>query len=366
MHSLGVVIREFPLSTGSADYMFFVDRKAVGVIEAKAEGTTLSGVVSQSGKYLDGFPENIKTYSNPLPFAYESTGVETFFRDIIDKEPKSKRLFALPSLKEQQKIVEDIEKHLSVADKVEIIIDEQLIKAQRLKLKALKRKGLRKVFNTYYVTKSADINMWIEIFTILAPIIVGVLIALLTPLLDITKYRKTRAIDREIEKLSDFKEKMSALYYEMMKYNYLTIPCLREYEKIEHLGLTEKETELRKIINTYLDKIIQKRLDYVYSWDTTLVYFKDDKTNEKLEELNSQMLNFANSLSNHLKREMELFLCNENLKKDPISQKLRIEKENLENQKQKKEDKHRDKIENLKKIFEETLPLIEKRILEGK
>lgn len=92
--SLGVVIREFPLSTGSADYMLFVDRKAVGVIEAKAEGTTLSGVVSQSGKYLDGFPENIKTYSNPLPFAYESTGVETFFRDIRDKEPKSRRLFA--------------------------------------------------------------------------------------------------------------------------------------------------------------------------------------------------------------------------------------------------------------------------------
>ena len=42
--SSGVVVRDFPLKTGSADYMIFVDRKAVGVVEAKPEGTTLGGV----------------------------------------------------------------------------------------------------------------------------------------------------------------------------------------------------------------------------------------------------------------------------------------------------------------------------------
>lgn len=42
--SLGVAVREFPVETGYADYMLFVDRKAVGVIEAKPEGTTLSRV----------------------------------------------------------------------------------------------------------------------------------------------------------------------------------------------------------------------------------------------------------------------------------------------------------------------------------
>ena len=42
--SLGVVIREFPLKSGSADYLLFVNRKAVGVIEAKPVGTTLGGV----------------------------------------------------------------------------------------------------------------------------------------------------------------------------------------------------------------------------------------------------------------------------------------------------------------------------------
>ncbi len=45
---LGVAVREFPLETGEADYLLFVDRKAVGVIEAKPQGTTLTG--SRAGR----------------------------------------------------------------------------------------------------------------------------------------------------------------------------------------------------------------------------------------------------------------------------------------------------------------------------
>ena len=84
--ALGVAVREFPLKSGYADYMLFVDRKAVGAIEAKPEGTTLSGVAEQSEKYLVGLPDNIPQVSKPLPFAYESTGTETFFRDTRDPE----------------------------------------------------------------------------------------------------------------------------------------------------------------------------------------------------------------------------------------------------------------------------------------
>lgn len=40
----GVAVREFSLETGIADYLLFVDRKAAGVLEAKAEGTPLSAV----------------------------------------------------------------------------------------------------------------------------------------------------------------------------------------------------------------------------------------------------------------------------------------------------------------------------------
>jgi type I restriction enzyme R subunit len=42
----GVAVREFPMAKGHgfADYLLFIDRKAAGAIEAKPEGTTLTGV----------------------------------------------------------------------------------------------------------------------------------------------------------------------------------------------------------------------------------------------------------------------------------------------------------------------------------
>src|SRR3990167_576100 len=92
--SLGVAVREFLLKSGPADYLLFVDRKAVGVVEAKPVGTTLSGVAEQTEGYLTGVPENLPHVQEPLPFAYESTGIETFFRDLRDPEPCSRRVFA--------------------------------------------------------------------------------------------------------------------------------------------------------------------------------------------------------------------------------------------------------------------------------
>ena len=55
----GVAIREFSLKSGLADYALFVNRNLVGVVEAKPEGTTLSGVAEQSQKYLTGVPESL-------------------------------------------------------------------------------------------------------------------------------------------------------------------------------------------------------------------------------------------------------------------------------------------------------------------
>ena len=92
--SLGVAVREFHLTTGFADYMLFVDGKAAGVIEAKAVGATLGGVSEQSQNYAEGLPPAAPNVGSPLPFVYESTGVETFFRDLRDPEPSSRRVFA--------------------------------------------------------------------------------------------------------------------------------------------------------------------------------------------------------------------------------------------------------------------------------
>jgi type I restriction enzyme, R subunit len=54
--SLGVAVREYPLSLGATDYLLFVDRKAVDVVEAKPVGTTLSGVAEQTFEYLSSVP----------------------------------------------------------------------------------------------------------------------------------------------------------------------------------------------------------------------------------------------------------------------------------------------------------------------
>jgi type I restriction enzyme R subunit len=92
----GVAIREFVLQPphGRADYLLFVDRVPVGVLEAKKEGETLTGVEWQSAKYRDGLPN----WVNPGPeafmaFYYESTGVETRFTSALDPDPRSRQVF---------------------------------------------------------------------------------------------------------------------------------------------------------------------------------------------------------------------------------------------------------------------------------
>jgi type I restriction enzyme R subunit len=90
----GVAAREYPLRSGQADYLLFVDRKAVGVVEAKPEGMPLSGIEPQSQKYAQGLPDGLNTRRAFLPFLYESTGVETYFTNALDPAPRSRSLFA--------------------------------------------------------------------------------------------------------------------------------------------------------------------------------------------------------------------------------------------------------------------------------
>lgn len=93
---LGVAIREFPLKSGHgfADYLLYVDGKAAGVIEAKKRGVTLSGVETQAAKYTQGLPDGLPAWSKPLPFSYQSTGIETRFTNGLDPEPKARGVFA--------------------------------------------------------------------------------------------------------------------------------------------------------------------------------------------------------------------------------------------------------------------------------
>lgn len=93
----GVAVREFPLTDGRADYVLYVEQQLVGVIEAKREGMTLTGVEPQSAGYAERLPKQYAMAawrrSNPLPFRYESTGVETRFTNGLDPQPRSRGVF---------------------------------------------------------------------------------------------------------------------------------------------------------------------------------------------------------------------------------------------------------------------------------
>ena len=91
----GVAVREFRLAKGHgfADYLLFVDERAVGALEAKPKGFTLKGVEVQSNKYSEGLPKTLTAPVVPLPFLYESTGVETQFTNRLDPRPRSRAVF---------------------------------------------------------------------------------------------------------------------------------------------------------------------------------------------------------------------------------------------------------------------------------
>lgn len=93
----GVAVREFPMKSGFgfADYLLYVDRKAIGAVEAKAEGT-LTGVEAQSAKYSAGVPENLPAFTRPLPFLFESNGTVTYFTNGLDPLPRSRQIFNFP------------------------------------------------------------------------------------------------------------------------------------------------------------------------------------------------------------------------------------------------------------------------------
>jgi type I restriction enzyme R subunit len=93
----GIIICDFPMKSGFgfADYLIYLDRKAVGAIEAKAEGT-LTGVEAQSAKYAAGLPDNLPAHKRPLPFLFESNGSVTFFTNGLDPIPRSRRIFNFP------------------------------------------------------------------------------------------------------------------------------------------------------------------------------------------------------------------------------------------------------------------------------
>lgn len=102
---VGVAVREFSLTTGYADYLLCVDGKAIGTVEAKPEGTTLSGIAEQSSKYAVGLNNAVPHYVLPLPFSYESTGTVTQFKNALEPDARSREIFTFHRPEELLRLV---------------------------------------------------------------------------------------------------------------------------------------------------------------------------------------------------------------------------------------------------------------------
>ena len=107
--SLGVAVREYQTDVGYADYVLFVGKKPIGVIEAKQEdlGFKLLTVEEQAEGYANSKLKYID--NDPLPFVYESTGVLTRFTDMRDPKPRSRRVFSFHQPETLQELIKESE-----------------------------------------------------------------------------------------------------------------------------------------------------------------------------------------------------------------------------------------------------------------
>jgi len=156
--SIGVAIREFPLNPGHgfADYLLYVNGKACGVIEAKKEGATLTGVEVQSAGYAQGLLTSLPAWR--WPFLFESTRVETHFINGLDPQSRARSVFAFyrpeqlaqwlsylpaqagssgaqeePGIFLARIIVAEVERCLSIVHEVEAEVDINFRRAQALR-----------------------------------------------------------------------------------------------------------------------------------------------------------------------------------------------------------------------------------------
>lgn len=103
----GLAVTEFPGAHGPADYLLYLDGKAIGVVEAKPLGHTLRGVEGQSASYADGLAAQLPAWRRPLPFQYESTGKVIQFTNWMEPDARSREIFAFHQPASLRDMVQD-------------------------------------------------------------------------------------------------------------------------------------------------------------------------------------------------------------------------------------------------------------------
>ena len=113
----GVAVRETIMDKGPgrADYLLYLDKRIVGVIEAKPSGTTLTEVEWQSRRYAQGLTKEQKLGAvltrDELPFIFEASGTETHYTNLFDPDPRSRHIFNFPKPETLARVLRESETH---------------------------------------------------------------------------------------------------------------------------------------------------------------------------------------------------------------------------------------------------------------
>ncbi len=93
--ALGVAVREYDTDAGPADYILFVDRVPVGVVEAKKPEEAEKFTVHE--EQAEGYAKAKLRWTigqGSLPFCYVSTGEKTKHWDLRDPKPRAREVFS--------------------------------------------------------------------------------------------------------------------------------------------------------------------------------------------------------------------------------------------------------------------------------
>lgn len=132
----GVAVRQLSSQGGPADDVLFAQGKALGIVEAKKVGTTLSAVAEQSQRYTFARKWIPQRWVDPLPFTYESTGIEMNFRlDLVLAFHRlehlgDRKISAITGLTES---LAEIEARTTAIDHLEAELDRQITRSSRLR-----------------------------------------------------------------------------------------------------------------------------------------------------------------------------------------------------------------------------------------
>ena len=93
----GVAATELPMgsSHGFADYALFVNRRLLGVVEAKAGGA-LTGAEAQTVRYATGAGQHRGVAEGRPGYLFQSNGAVTYFTNLRDPAPRSREVFNFP------------------------------------------------------------------------------------------------------------------------------------------------------------------------------------------------------------------------------------------------------------------------------